>query len=89
MFDILDIELCVGGFVKGKRKFELVGEGVGIVTTDDRSRFIVIDDGSMLVVSFNDERVLDDEAVDGCAVRDFVDMVNNDNDSEYQSKTRS
>ena len=43
--------------VDGKRKFELVGDGMGIVMTEDRS-FVRVTDESLFVVRFNDERVL-------------------------------
>jgi hypothetical protein len=52
---------CVDVFVVDrKRKFEFVGDGVGIVTIDDRS-FVNAIDESLLVVRFKDERVLFDD----------------------------
>lgn len=43
--------------VEGKRKFELVGEGVGMVMIDERS---------FVVVNFKDERKFGDEDEDDC-----------------------
>jgi hypothetical protein len=59
IFDVLG-----GGFcVDGKRKFEFVGDGVGIVITDDRS-LVRVTDESLFVASLNDERALVDDDVD-------------------------
>ena len=51
--------------------FELFGDGIGIVTTDVGS-LVNVTNESLLVVCFNDERVLFD---DECRVRDFENII--------------
>jgi hypothetical protein len=65
--------------VDGKRKFELVGDGTGIVIIDERS-FVNVIDESLLVVRFNDERVLFD---DEFCLRFFENIIDDDN---YENK---
>ncbi len=64
---ILWVVVCVDG----KWIFEVVGDGIGIVITDDGS-FVNVTNESLLVVCFNDERVLFD---DECRVRDFENII--------------
>lgn len=67
--------LWVGICVDGKLIFEFVGDGIGIVITEDGS-FVNVTNESLFVVCFNDERALFD---DECRVRDFENIIDSNN----------